>query len=261
MKNTDDIILDEDTELVQEVDETAEIDTTSPDADAVRAFLEEERKEQQQTEAEKAETTDNNEGLGRPRTVDPEKEGSFSHTFTADTTFETNETEVYTKQYVVPVDDKDIPITPQDQAMYLKAVLNDVPLQLTQVLAEGRISITCRALSVYEQDLMLETAMFVCGGENGVTAMLPSIAQQLRVAMQTVDINGRSFPTVRMEPERNRRKEQMLELIKLTDDILAKVDAAKFGFLVRALNVFEYKIAQMNTLAYNGDFWNPAEID
>lgn len=240
--------------------------TESPDAEAVREFLEQynstapsDETDEDATAEEEADAGENEPGPFKE--VDLSETDSYTQVFKADTAFTTNHTEAYTKTYFVPLEDSQVPITEDDQALYLKAMLNDVPLTLTQSLAGGRINIACRALSVYEQDLMLETALFVCGGEDGISSLLPSVAQQIRVAMQTVSINRKPFDTIYVTPDRANRRRQIEQLLSQVDSRLAKVDAAKFGFLVRALNVFEHKIAKLNSLAYTGDFWNPAGID
>lgn len=277
-EETTDIKLDEADPMVSLTtdEEVPVVSTETPDADAVREFLDQYNSTRQSKEDSSESEASEEEVGAKEESVEPSSNvsttqgafkevdvsnGAYHQVFKADTSFTTNKTELYTKTYFVPLEDSQVPITEEDQALYLKAVLNDTPLTLTQSLAGGRVQITCRALSVYEQDLMLEAALFVCGGEDGVSSLLPSLAQQIRVAMQTVSINKKQFATIYVQPDRTNRKEQILQLVKQVDAVLSKVDAAKFGFLVRALNVFEHKVAKLNSLAYTGDFWNPAEID
>lgn len=239
-----------------------ELDTASPDADLVKEFLAEHDPEvnTQETVAEPEE----------PESYTPPKitkvdvtDTAFRANLMADTTFDQVEAEAITRTYMAPIKDTEIPITDNDQALYLKSVLNDVPLELTQTLAGGNVSVTCRALSVYEQDLVLEAALKLVGKqEEGAFSLLPSIAQQLRAAMQVTRINDVAQNALYLEPKRGEEHEaQVDELIRHTDKYVGRMQFAKFGFLVRALNVFEHKAAHMHAMAYNKTFWKPAEID
>jgi hypothetical protein len=118
-------------------------------------------------------------------------------------------------------------------------------------------------LSVYEQDLVLEAAVKVTGGaEEGVLSLIPSIAQQLRVTMQVVRVNGVDQKALYLEPKRGKAHDaQIDELIEVSDSRTGRMPSSKFGFLVRALNVFEHKVAKMHSLAYNKTFWQPVETD
>jgi type IV pilus biogenesis protein CpaD/CtpE len=98
-------------------------------------------------------------------------------------------------------------------------------------------------------------------GKDVPTALLPGCAQQIRVAMQTVRINGKDADPIYMEANRADRDNEIDKLIARVDARLSRMNAAKYGMLVRALNVFEHKLARMNALAYTGNFWKPVEID
>lgn len=251
--------------MVEETLITEDVETASPDAEAVKAYLEKYVREDAIKEQEEQAVIDRDKDQEKPpviREVDS-TDSIFRTTITADATFDKVEAEELTRMYMAPVKDSEVPITDDDQALYLKAMLNDVPLELTQALANGQVVVTCRALSVYEQDLLLEAAVQATGGPSeGVLSLVPSVAQQLRVTMQVTKVNGVSQNAVYMEPKRGKaHDEQIEELINISDSRTGKMPSSKFGFLVRALNVFEHKVAKMHSLAYNKTFWKPVETD
>lgn len=244
---------------------TEDVETASPDAEAVKEYLEKYVREDAIKEQEEQAVIDRDadqEKLPVIREVDT-TDSIFQTTVTADVAFDKVEAEEITRMYMAPVKDSEVPITDDDQALYLKAMLNDVPLELTQALANSQVVVTCRALSVYEQDLVLEAAVKATGGPNeGVLSLVPSVAQQLRVTMQVTKVNGISQNAIYMEPKRGKaHEEQIDELISVSDNRTGRMPASKFGFLVRALNVFEHKVAKMHSLAYNKTFWKPVETD
>lgn len=251
--------------MVEETLITEDVETVSPDAEAVKEYLEKYVREDAIKEQEEQAAINHDEEQDKIpviREVDS-TDSMFQTTVTADATFDKVEAEEITRMYMAPVKDSEVPITDDDQALYLKAMLNDVPLELTQSLANGQVVVTCRALSVYEQDLILEAAVQATGGPNeGVLSLVPSVAQQLRVTMQVTRVNGVSQNAVYMDPKRGKaHDEQIEELINVSDARTGRMPASKFGFLVRALNVFEHKVAKMHSLAYNKTFWKPVETD
>lgn len=251
-----------DTDIREEVpsfvEEVTSEDTSSQAAD-VLAYLKEE------AEAKAAERAKQQEQLDAPKfkEVDLSENPNFNMTFTADPVFTKNTQEQDTKTFFMAIDDEQVPITDEDQAMYMKAMLNDTDVHLEMSMMGGQFKVECRAISVYEADMVLLAALRMSGseGKEVPTALLPGCAQQIRVAMQTVRINGRDADPIYIEANRADRDNEIDKLIARVDDRLSRMNAAKYGMLVRALNVFEHKLARMNALAYTGNFWKPVEID
>lgn len=251
-----------DTDIREEVpsfvEEVTSEDTSSQAAD-VLAYLKEE------AEAKAAERAKQQEQLDAPKfkEVDLSENPNFNMTFTADPVFTKNTQEQDTKTFFMAVDDEQVPITDEDQAMYMKAMLNDTDVHLEMSMMGGQFKVECRAISVYEADMVLLAALRMSGseGKEVPTALLPGCAQQIRVAMQTVRINGRDADPIYVTANRADRDNEIDKLIARVDDRLSRMNAAKYGMLVRALNVFEHKLARMNALAYTGNFWKPVEID
>lgn len=251
-----------DTDIREEVpsfvEEVTSEDTSSQAAD-VLAYLKEE------AEAKAAERAKQQEQLDAPKfkEVDLSENPNFNMTFTADPVFEKNTQEQDTKTFFMAIDDEQVPITDEDQALYMKAMLNDTDVHLEMSMMGGKFIVECRAISVYEADMVLLAALRMSGseGKEVPTALLPGCAQQIRVAMQTVRINGKDADPIYVTANRADRDNEIDKLIARVDARLSRMNAAKYGMLVRALNVFEHKLARMNALAYTGNFWKPVEID
>lgn len=241
-------------DFIEEV--AAEDAITSED---VLAYL----KAEEETRQEEKETQQNVLNKGKMKEIDPAENPNFQMSFSADPVFAQDHTEVETKNYFVAIEDNQVPITDEDQAMYMKAMLNDTDVHLTQVLMGGNMNVECRAISVYEADMVLLAALRMSGSENKTvpTALLPGCAQQVRVAMQVTRINGKDASPIRLVPDRANRDKEINDLINAVDAKLSRMNAGKYGMLVRALNVFEHKLARMNALAYTGNFWKPVETD
>lgn len=251
-------------DTAEHIEEVAE--AQAPTAEDVKAFLREEAEKKEAAEAETTEVEEEKEP--EIKEVDMGSEGIFTQSFSSDVTFERDEAEAVVRQYMAPVQDEQVPITDADQAMYLKSVLNDVPLRLTQTLANGMISVECRALSIYEQDLVVAAALKMAGiktsteESSAVLSLLPSMAQQIRIVMQVTRINNAAQDYIHLEAksEKQDRDEQINQLVHQVYSCMERMQTSKFGFLVRAVNVFEHKLAKMNSLAFNKTFWKPVEI-
>lgn len=234
--------------------------TEEVQAAEVLAYLQEEEKAKENTRKEQEKQIT----AAKFKEVDLSDNPTFQRTFSADPSFIKNEQEEETKTFFLELDDKQIPITDEDQAAYMKAILNDTDVHLEMSMMNGQFKVECRAISVYESDLVLLAALRMSGseGRDVPSPLLVGCAQQIRVAMQVVRINKKPVPYVSMESNRQAdRDEEINQLIAKVDKRLNHMNAAKYGMLVRALNVFEHKLARMNALAYTGNFWKPVEID
>ena len=241
------------------VEEVTNEATDAEQAADVLAYLQEE------AEAKAAERAAQQEKLDAPKykEVDLSENPNFNMTFSADPIFEKNKQEQDTKTFFAAIADEQVPITDDDQARYMKAMLNDTDVHLELSMMGGQFNVECRAISVYEADMVLLAALRMSGseGKDVPTALLPGCAQQIRVAMQTVKINGKDADPIYVEANRADQDNEINKLISRVDARLSRMNAAKYGMLVRALNVFEHKLSKMNALAYTGNFWKPVETD
>lgn len=220
-------------------DESADI---SPEA--VKNFLEEEAakdagSDEQQSSEIKPEHKDMN---------------TVSYTLQSDTTFSEPQAVEKLQQIAVKVNERDIPVTEADQRMYLKAVLNDVPVEMTIPVMNNMMKVTCRALSVAESEKIIVAAIKYFKDNPELNSMLmPDYIRQLRTICQVVRINGKpAFPAIDINSE---------TFVSEAWVAFRDMSTARYNAISAALNVFEHKLSRLNAAALNEDFWLPGEID
>lgn len=220
-------------------DESADI---SPEA--VKNFLEE--------EAAKDAVSDEQ----HPSEIKPEHKdmNTVSYTLQSDTTFSEPQAVEKLQQISVKVNERDIPVTEADQRMYLKAVLNDVPVEMTIPVMNNMMKVTCRALSVAESEKIIVAAIKYFKDNPELNSMLmPDYIRQLRTICQVVRINGKpAFPAININSE---------TFVSEVWTAFRDMSTARYNAISAALNVFEHKLTRLNAAALNEDFWLPGEID
>lgn len=182
-------------------------------------------------------------------------------TLGSDDTFEVNEL-AENPVYNIQVRVSEIPVTEEDQRMYLKSMLNDTPLKLNIDLYGGKMSILCRACSVYEQQLCAVASYrhtFLTKDPTIASILAPAFLQKVRAALQLVSCNGILVSDLAYSPEPNKFEEHAEELCVKAEKLVGGTNAARWNAYVYALNVFEHKLAKLNEMALNRDFLSPGD--
>lgn len=179
---------------------------------------------------------------------------TVSYNFQSDTTFAETPVADQMQQIAVKVNEYDIPVTEADQRMYLKAVLNDAPVELTIPVLKGTLNVTCRALSVAESEAIITTALKYFKDNPELNSMLMTdYIRQLRTIFQVVRINDKpAFP--HLDLDQNTFASEVWTTFR-------DMSTARYNAISAALNVFEHKLSRLNSAALNEDFWLPGEID
>ena len=154
-----------------------------------------------------------------------------------------------------------VEVTDEDKSLYLKAILNDVPLKLKIEFANG-ISVTCRAITPYERSLVPYAVAkhFELLGDSRIgSAFLEDYARQYLMAMQVVAIGTKQEEYLSFNSAEGTQKDHILELAKKGKVKSDNYSIAKFNLLIKALNIFENKLARLNTAALKQDFWGPVD--
>lgn len=201
------------------------------------------------------------------REATPKKEspevGDINKVFSADPAFVKNEIEEEIRKYMFKVEGEDLEITDEDQGIYLRAILNDCPVHLTIPIMGGNVKVVCRSLSAYESSILFLAARKMADAETKPenAVLIPGCAQQIRIAMQIISVNGMPQEYVQIDDVSTDRDKLISDIVSKTEKITARISSVKYGAYVRALNVFEHKLTKMNSLAYTGTFWKPVETD
>lgn len=181
-------------------------------------------------------------------------------TFEPDHTFEDNKKALF-ENMIVSVRDAEVPVTEEDKAVYLKALLTSTPVELT-VVAKNGVSAKCRTISVYEADVAAGAlTLYLKHYPETSYAFQDSILQQYRVALQLISFCGRDIGNLSYERGVNGTKEDHIKDLYEQSQKVLDVPGPVYGMYVRLTNVFQYKINKLQEAAFNSDFWLPAGTD
>lgn len=161
----------------------------------------------------------------------------------------------------VPVRDDQHVITSSDKEAYLQAMLTDSQLELPIEMQNG-ITVVCRDLNMYERELSMELVKDQIKENNLSPLMLAHIMRGIRMPMQLVRVNDKKFDTIKFE-----FKDYTLEQLEQDKKILSEkqkklvmpMSVGIQSLYLKALNIFEHKLARLEEAAFNKDFWNPAD--
>lgn len=229
-------------------------DTTSPDAGAVREFLDNGQPEEQ-VEVEQ-----------------PSKEwdGKPINMTWGDTTFDTSkdadpELEEYNNMSV-EVQEDTVPITDSDKETFLLATLNSELFKLDIELFGGRMKATCRDINVYERQVLMraiDKAIASIGMANTTLTYVRTLLREYRVPMQLVAVNGKPVDGIWFTENPTEHPFDNMDadaeaLIEKATKMQRSTPGAAYAMYVKALNVFELKLARLEQAALTGNFWQPA---
>lgn len=217
-------------------------------AEVVKAFIKEQEDNAQDTAA-----NSEKEDAAVPENMSQDG-NKVSYNFQADNTFAAPVKVEEIKDMIVGVNAQDIVVTPEDQKLYLKAILNDVPVRLNIPVLGGAVTVTCKALSVIESEKVITVTLKYFEEHPELnSALMGDYIRQLRTILQVDKINNRqAFSSVNLD-------ENLFTSKAWTE--IRTMSMTKFNAISAALNVFEHKLARMNSAALNEDFWHPGETD
>lgn len=230
-------------------------DQTSPDSESVKAFL-----DAQNLETSPAIKPEAGAGAASTASAPAQDQGDVEIHLSADKSLSTPVQEEELKNVFVTVRDVDIPVTTEDQALYLKAVMNDKPVILEVQLANG-MTVRVRSLTAYEGDLVTIAAEnYMREYTDGHLETALMTMQGARVVMQVEAVNNIPFDNVHFKftAGETDRKKDVKNLIEAMSAAQSDMSVFRYGLLVRAVNIFEHKMNRLNELALNRDFWVPA---
>lgn len=178
------------------------------------------------------------------------------------TIFEEKNTEKDSHYYnmVVPVSDTMHPISEDDKEAYLEAMLTESNLHLPIKMSNG-ITIVCRDLNMYERNLSLQLAKDKIIKNKYMPDMVITVLREIRLPMQIVKINNKPFKTIYFDYNADVTDEVFEADKKALDASYKKtilpLPSMLQSLYLKALNIFEHKLARLEEAAFNSDFWNP----
>ena len=167
----------------------------------------------------------------------------------------------YYEDMSVSVRDDQHPITDSDKETYLQAALTDSQLELPIVMANG-ITVVCRDLNMYERDLSMDLVRDQIKDQQLPPYMVAYVMRNIRMPMQIVRINDKPFDTIKFDYKQYSKKQfetDKKELDKRQKDLVMPMKVFTQSLYLKALNIFEHKLARLEEASFNKDFWNPAD--
>ncbi len=239
-----------------------EEDQTSPMADQVKDYLNNKEEEPEEDPVSVPEDIKKmlEGGNTKPEDQDGEDEDESRVEVPVDNVYENSDSKDPFANMFVSVKDTDVPITEEDKTAYIKATLFDNPVMLT-IKANNGTSAKCRTLTAYESDVCYTAlGMYLKKYPEYPTILWSSLMQQLRFPMQVVEYCGKEQKCIDIKYEPGKKEEAAAKLIELSDELLGNIPYPAYNNRIRLLNVFNNKIALLQSATFNEDFWNPDDI-
>lgn len=159
-----------------------------------------------------------------------------------------------------------VQVTDHEKALYLKAVLNDVPVIIPIELEMGdnvfgNLTVELRTLNNYETDVVF--LALEKDKEEGMIKghhQLATRIQQYAAALQLLKVQGKPVKQIAF-PEPGDAHEDMIKLRAHVHKQVGAMQWPRWQAVLSALRVFETKIKICNDAALNGNFWTPQGAD
>lgn len=157
------------------------------------------------------------------------------------------------------VDTTVLPATDSEKDLFLKAMLNEVPVEFEVVLYDGKWKALLRSQSHHEKKRIFDVVQL--DRKEGLFdemdyAMAVTRVQQYAVAIQLSRINGVTCSEISLK-EGNKLAEDAATLRAFVKEKLENISSPRWTTYINALRIFETKCAEMSTKAANADFWKP----
>lgn len=228
-------------------------DTTSPDAEGVKAYLTGKDVPQPPAQEESV----------KQQQLKPDPNTGRIELHFGDTTFDSSsgrEDDSRYRDLAASVAGREVEITDSDKETYLQAMLNSEPFKLDIPVFGGKASVTCRDLNSYEYQVVLRAVQdYAEEAGLGTPSFMLAMLRQYRIPLQVLAVNGKPRETVRFE-----YSSEGVPADVLRDDAAALTAAALklqhdmpgplYQTLVRALNVFEAKRGKLEEATVDGTF-------
>lgn len=154
-----------------------------------------------------------------------------------------------------------VEVDSQDKALYIKSILNDVPLELNIKLEMG-INLVIRSTTNYDLDVVFKT-LEKYSEESKIPgpAQYASLVQKCAAALQIIKFGDVSLDAPRFVYGQNSLDQDADALKNRIENILGKWAWPKWNAAVTALRIFETKLALCNENARQSNFWQTADAN
>ena len=157
------------------------------------------------------------------------------------------------------VDTQKVDVTDEEKALFVKALLNDVPFRLVIPLMNGQFNISLRSRTAHEQRCIFDVLdKDTTDGliKKDDVAYYISLSHKYCMALMVERINGQLFSEASIGPEATVAQAQEILHAAIKPKI-TPLQGIKLTAIQNAMRIFESKCAKLGTEAANQDFWKP----
>jgi hypothetical protein len=205
--------------------------------------LDEARKQQEQDQSELKELHDKVE-QDRSKLFEPDK-ASLAHL----------------SSWVFAAGNLEVTVDATDKALYIKSLLNDVPLELNVKLEMG-VNFVIRATTNYDLDVIFK-CLEKYSEENKIPgpAQYASLVQKCAAAIQIVKFGDHLLNPPKFIYGQNNIDKDSDILKERIENVLGAWGWPRWNAAVTALRIFEAKLALCNENARQANFWQTADAN
>ena len=168
------------------------------------------------------------------------------------------------------VETKAVDVTEEEKMLFVKALLNDVPITLSIKLFSDQFVVQLRSRSFHEQRRIFDVlyrderdGQFTLPASE-LEPSKPSLdvaayvtrQQQYCIALMVQRINGAVFSDLQI-PVNDKLEDTQAALHKMVAEKVEPITGIRWTAIMNALRIFEVKCAKLGTEAANQDFWKP----
>lgn len=235
-------------------------DTTSPDIEGVRKFMEESAREAvEPPPEEKKVDTASKEWDGQPINM-----SWGDTTFDAEASPEESESEAY-DALGNTFDGFTYKITDEDKETFLLSAINGEPYKATIKLLDGKLSIRCVDMSDYAKQVVLHAAAKHMRSISNLSQEYARvILSRYRAVLQLESVNGRAVkqhfvPALTGGDLYGSLDRDADKLIANAAELQCATPGTIYILYVKALAAFERQLGVLVKAAFDGTFWQPAD--
>jgi hypothetical protein len=149
-----------------------------------------------------------------------------------------------------------------DKMLYIKAMLNDVPVEFVISLPVGGLMMKIRSLNNYEQDVVFKALdMDQQDQEVKGPAQYVTRLQYHAAVMQIVEFNKERQDFVQFSPGETSVEEAANILRQRTRMYIGANNWPTWQVKLTGLRIFEEKLASCNRAVMDANFWMPVDTD
>jgi len=155
----------------------------------------------------------------------------------------------------------EVTVDAEDKSLYLKSLLNDVPLELNIKLEMG-INFVIRATTNYDLDVIFK-CLEKYSEENKIPgpAQYASLVQKCAAAIQIIKFGDQVLSPPKFIYGQNSIDEDATNLKNRIENVLGRWAWPRWNAAVTGLRIFEAKLALCNENARQANFWQTADAN